>query len=163
MKSWIPFTIVSLIMISGEPYFTTSNKSFNMENNTYPVRLINVSINKPAPDVYRFASNPENFPKWMDFVKSIKKDGDIWIGETNLGPFRFKMVPKNEFGIIDHHVTIPSGEVVFNPMRVMENNKGAEFIFTLFRMPGRSDKEFEEDARAVTKDLNKLKTVMEAQ
>jgi hypothetical protein len=163
MKSWIPLTIVSLIMISGERFVTTNNKSFNMENNTYPVRLINVSINKPASDVYRFASNPENFPKWMDFVRSIKKDGDIWIGETNLGPFRFKMVPKNEFGIIDHHVTIPNGDVVFNPMRVIENNKGSEFIFTLFRMPGRSDKEFEEDFQAVTKDLNKLKTVMEAQ
>jgi hypothetical protein len=146
MKSWIPFTIVSLIMVSGERFVTTNHKSFNMENNTYPVRLINVSINKPASDVYRFASNPENFPKWMDFVKSIKKDGDIWIGETSLGPFRFKLVPKNEFGNIDHHVTLPDGQVVFNPMRVMDNNKGTEFIFTLFRMPGRSDKEFEEDA-----------------
>jgi hypothetical protein len=151
-------SLISLAFVSLAYNFLINN----MENTTYPVKLINVSINKPADQVYKFASNPENFPKWVAFVKSIKKDGEYWVGETTIGKLRIQFTPQNEFGIIDHHVTMENGDKVFNPMRVLSNNDGCEFIFTLFRMPGRSDKEFNEDAASVTKDLNKLKQVMES-
>jgi uncharacterized membrane protein len=168
MKSWICLIVASLIVtICGREatgtYKLLNNKSVTvMENTTYPVKLINVSINKPATDVYRFASDPKNFPEWVAFVQSIKKEGDSWKAESSLGSIRIKFTPQNEYGIIDHHVTLPNGEKVHNPMRVLDNNKGSEFIFTLFRMPGRSDAEFNEDANAVAKDLQKLKTIMES-
>jgi hypothetical protein len=167
MKSWIPPLCALFLVFFFEPYVSSGHKFFDnkriktMENNTYPVRLINLSIEKPASDVYRFASNPENFPKWVAFVKSIRKQGDIWIGETTLGTLRIKFSAANDFGVIDHDVTLPTGETIYNPMRVIANHNGCEFVFTLFRMPGRSDNEFEEDARAVTKDLQKLKEIME--
>jgi Predicted integral membrane protein len=128
---------------------------------TYQVRYISVSVNKPANDVYQFASNPENFPKWVAFIQSIRKEGDFWVAESGLGNIKIKWAPKNEWGILDHYVTLPNGETVYNPMRVISNNNGSEFIFTLFRMPGRSKKAFNEDAQAVTADLNKLKEIME--
>ncbi|MFX1705496.1 hypothetical protein PV783_16135 [Chitinophaga sp. CC14] len=46
-------------------------------------------------------------------------------------------------------------------MRAIANNNGCEFTFTLFRMPGKTDSEFNEDAAAVTKDLQNLKEIME--
>lgn len=55
----------------------------------------------------------------------------------------------------------PTGETVTNPMRVLRNNKGSEFIFTLFRMRGRTDEEYEADAKAVSADLQQLKTIVE--
>ena len=129
---------------------------------TYPVKNINVSINKPAKDVYQFVSNPENFPKWVQFVKSIARLGDSWTAQTDLGTIKMKFAPQNEFGIIDHHVTLANGDTIYNPMRVIPNNKGCEFIFTLFWLPDRSETEFNEDAKAVTNDLNKLKEIMES-
>ena len=124
---------------------------------TNKVRNISISINKPASEVYQFTSNPENFPKWVAFIKSVSKEGDIWLGKSDLGDIKIKWSPLNEFGILDHHVTLPNGETVYNPMRIISNNKGSEFIFTLFWIPGRTEKEFNEDAQSVTKDLQKLK------
>ena len=103
---------------------------------TYPVKNISVSINKPAHEVYQFASNPENFPKWVAFIRSVSRQGDLWIGKTDQGDIRIKWPSPNEFGIIDHQVTFANGETVNNPMRIITNNKGCEFVFTLFRMPG---------------------------
>lgn len=72
-----------------------------------------------------------------------------------------EFTPRNTFGIIDHQVTLENGNTVYNPMRVIANNKGCEFIFTLFWLPGRSEAEFNADAKAVTNDLHKLKEIIE--
>lgn len=129
---------------------------------TYPVKNISVSINRPADEVYRFASKAENFPKWVAFVRSISRQGDLWIGKTDQGDIRIKWPAPNEFGILDHEVTLTNGQTVNNPMRVIANNKGCEFVFTLFWMPGRTQAEFEEDAKAVAADLQILKEIMES-
>ena len=68
---------------------------------------------------------------------------------------------KNKFGILDHDVTLPSGEKIYNPMRVFPNNDGSELIFTLYQRPDMPDQMFAEDAEAVTKDLEKLKSLLE--
>lgn len=128
---------------------------------TYPVKNISVSINRPADEVYQFASDPEHFPQWIAFIHSMTKQGDIWIGKTDQGDIKIKFAPQNDFGVIDHEVTFPNGEIFHNPMRAIANNKGCEFTFTLFRMPGKTDQEFNEDAKAVTADLQKLKEVLE--
>lgn len=128
---------------------------------TYPTQNISVSINRSAEDVYQFASNPENFPTWIDFFKSIAKQGDIWIAKTDMGNIKIKFAPLNDLGIMDHKVTFPDGQTVNNPMRVVPNKDGSEFIFTLFWLPERTEKEFNEDAKAVTKDLQKLKEILE--
>jgi len=36
-----------------------------------------------------------------------------------------------------------------------------KFTFTLFKLPGRTEEEFTEDAKAVKADLQKLKEIME--
>lgn len=58
---------------------------------TYPVKNISISINRPADEVYQYASNPENFPEWISFIKSMTNQGDIWIGETDLGDIKIKL------------------------------------------------------------------------
>src|SRR5688572_21556263 len=133
----------------------------NANTMTYPVKTISISINKPAEDVYLFASDPENFPKWIDFIKSMTRQGDVWIGKTDNDDIKIKFAPHNDFGIIDHQVTFANGQKVYNPMRVIANNKGCEFSFTLFWMPDKTENEFNEDAKAVTEDLQTLKRVLE--
>jgi hypothetical protein len=123
---------------------------------------INVSIDRPADTVYEFASNPENLPKWAAGLgESIKNvDGD-WIAESPMGRIKVKFADKNKFGVLDHDVTLSSGTKFYNPMRVFPNNDGSELIFTLYRQPDMSDQMFAEDADAVTRDMRKLKTLLE--
>jgi hypothetical protein len=129
---------------------------------TYPVKHISVSINKSVEEVYQFTSKPENFPKWIAFIKSMSNHGQFWIGKTDIGDLKIKFAPLNDFGILDHHVTLANGVTIINPMRVVPNNKGCEFTFILFWMPDKTEKEFNEDAAAVTKDLQKLKELLES-
>ena len=73
-----------------------------------------------------------------------------------------KLTAPNLFGILDHHVTLPTGETVYNPMRVVGNSDGSEVIFTVYQRPGIADEQFAADVQAVARDLETLRTVLEA-
>jgi hypothetical protein len=62
-------------------------------------------------------------------------------------------VERNEHGVLDHDVTLPSGETVYNPMRVIADGSSCEVVFTLRRRPETNDEDFARDAEAVTADL----------
>ena len=119
-------------------------------------------IDRPASEVYEYASEPANLPRWAPGLgSSVEKIDDRWFVETSEGRAGFAFVPRNEFGVLDHDVTLPSGEVVSNPMRVIADDHGCEVVFTLRRRPGMSDEDFEADADAVAADLGRLKQVLE--
>ena len=129
---------------------------------TLPVKNISISINRSKEDVYQYASDPENFPKWLAFVKSISKKSDtIWEAETSMEKIEIDFTKKNEFGIIDHTAKLPDGTTVNNPLRAIANKNGSEVVFTLFQMPGKTDNEFEHDADLVKTDLSTLKKILE--
>ena len=129
---------------------------------TFKSQHISVSSNRPADQVYEFASNPENLPKWAAGLSgSIRNVNGDWIAESPMGKVKVKFADKNKFGILDHDVTLPSGTKVYNPMRVFPNNDGSELIFTLYQRPDMSDQMFAEDVEAVATDLEKLKTLLE--
>ena len=81
--------------------------------------------------------------------------------ETPQGPAQIWFAEKNDFGVLDHYVTLASGVEVYVPMRVVPNGSGSEVIFTLFKTPEMSDKQFAEDAGMVQRDLRTLKSVLE--
>ena len=137
-------------------------KSVKETSMTFESQHVSVSINRSADQVYAFASNPENLPKWAAGLSgSIKNVNGDWIAASPIGSVKVKFADQNVFGVLDHDVTLPSGEKVYNPMRVFPNNDGCELIFTLYRRPGTSDEMFAEDAQAVTRDLKKLKALLE--
>ncbi|RUO29557.1 SRPBCC family protein [Aliidiomarina soli] len=127
------------------------------------VKHLSTYINRTPQDVYAFASNPENLPIWAAGLASseVKKDGDVWVADAPFGKVKIRFVQANAFGVMDHDVELDSGVVVHNPMRVVPNGDGSEFIFTLLRQPGMSEEQFVEDAQAVEKDLRTLKTFLE--
>ena len=119
-------------------------------------------IDRPAGAVYEYASDPANLPRWAPGLgSSVEKTGGRWFVETSMGRVGFAFAPRNDYGVLDHDVTLPSGEVVCNPMRVIADGSGCEVVFTLRRRPGMSDAEFGEDAAAVAADLGRLKQVLE--
>lgn len=129
----------------------------------YPSKQISVSIKRSVSDVYDFASKPMNLPKWAAGLSgsSIVKEGEQWIVESPMGRVKVKFAEPNQFGVIDHDVTLPSGEVNHNPFRVLKNGDGSEVVFTLYRMPKMSDEDFQRDAAMIRSDLNKLKSILE--
>lgn len=129
---------------------------------TCQVRHISVSIDRPPGEVYAFASNPANLPQWATGLSgSIRKINGEWIADAPAGKVKIRFAARNEFGILDHEVTLESGVKIYVPMRVIANNKGSEISFTLMRQPEMSDEKFAEDARWVEKDLGKLKALLE--
>lgn len=125
-------------------------------------RHVSISIDRSAEEVYNFASNPENLPKWAAGLSgSIMNVNGDWVAESPMGTIKVKFAHKNVFGILDHDVTLPSGETFYNPMRVFPNKDGSELIFTLYQRPGMSDGDFRHDEDLIKADLERLKTLME--
>jgi hypothetical protein len=79
-----------------------------------------------------------------------------------MGRVGFAFAPRNELGVLDHEVTLPSSEAFYNPMRVVPDGDACEVVFTLLRQQGMTDKEFERDAAAVAADLATLKRLLES-
>ncbi|MGL4286003.1 MAG: SRPBCC family protein [Phreatobacter sp.] len=126
-------------------------------------RIVHVSIARDWRAVYDFAADPANLAHWAAGLGTNPvRRGDFWTADGPEGPVTIRFVARNEFGVLDHVVTLPTGVDVAVPLRVVANGGGAEVILTLFRLPGLSDADFAGDAGAVTRDLARLKTIMEA-
>lgn len=83
-------------------------------------RHVSERIDRRAADVYAYASDPANLPQWASGLGSSVENVDgQWFVETTSGRVGFAFVERNPYGVLDHDVTLPSGEVAYNPMRVM--------------------------------------------
>ncbi len=78
-----------------------------------------------------------------------------------MGDAKVKFADGNPFGVLDHEVTLESGEKFYNPMRVFRNQGGCEVVFTLFRQSAMSDRQYADDEQAILRDLDKLKKILE--
>jgi Polyketide cyclase / dehydrase and lipid transport len=126
-------------------------------------RHVSERIDRPADEVYEYAVDPSNIPEWAPGLGSGVENVDgRWFVETSMGRVGVAFAERNAFGVLDHEVTLPSGEVVSNPMRVFADGDGSEVVFTVRRRPGMSDDDFAEDAAAVAADLARLKRILES-
>ena len=129
----------------------------------HDVQHVSISIARPPREVYEFASDPRNLPRWAAGLarSEVRPDGDGWVADAPFGKVRVRFAPRNPYGVMDHDVTLESGVTVHNPMRVVPNGEGSEFVFTLIRQPGTSDAELAKDRAAVEADLQRLKRLLE--
>lgn len=130
----------------------------------FPSRHLSVSIARPWREVYDFAREPANLPQWAaglagSTVEPI--DGD-WVTDSPMGRVKVAFAQPNEFGVLDHDVTLPTGEVVTNPVRVFANGDGCDVVFSVRRRADMSDADLERDAGLVEQDLRTLRALMEA-
>ncbi|MFC3108328.1 SRPBCC family protein [Undibacterium arcticum] len=130
---------------------------------TFESSTLSVRIERDWHEVFDFVSVPENFPKWASGLgAAIRRSGDAWIAATEHGPVRVRFSARNDFGVLDHYVLPDNGDEIYIPMRVIANGAGSEIVFTLFRLPGVSDRQFAEDRAWVQRDLAALKQLLEA-
>lgn len=129
---------------------------------TMTSRIVHLSIERPWKEVYAYAADPARMPEWAAGLASgLTRKDDEWIASGPLGDVRVMFAAPNDYGVIDHIVTLPDGTEVYNALRVTPNCDGAEIAFTLLHMPGMSDADFERDAAAVFADLTTLKNMLE--
>ncbi|MFF1692660.1 SRPBCC family protein [Streptomyces sp. NPDC058257] len=96
-------------------------------------RHLSVHVDRTADEVYAYASDPVNLPAWAHGLGgSIEKIDGRWVaGSSPMGRVVVTFVPRNDLGVLDHDVTLPSGETV------------------------------DRDADTVAGDLNRLRELME--
>jgi hypothetical protein len=111
-------------------------------------RHVSIAIDRSPADVYAFVVEPHNLPRWA-------------AGLDRLGDILLRFTDRNTLGVLDHVVTLPSGESALNPLRVLSNGDGSEVVFSLFRLPGLTAEAFEADVAAVARDLERLRSLLE--
>ena len=129
----------------------------------YETCTVTLSIAAPWQAVYDFMRDPAKLPQWASGLASgIRQEQGRWLAESPMGTVEVRMAARNDFGVLDHDVVLPSGQVVYNALRVMPNRDGCEVAFTVFRTEGRDAAAFAADVAHVEKDLRALKALMEA-
>jgi hypothetical protein len=82
-----------------------------------------------------------------------------------MGQVTVEFTPPNAFGVLDHVVRLPSGEAVYNPLRVIPggvHEARCEVLFTVRRRDGMTAEQFDADVAAVAADLETLRRLVEA-
>jgi hypothetical protein len=127
-------------------------------------RHVSTFVDRPASAVYAVAADPLRLPEWAAGLagSEVERDGDAWATDSPMGRVRFGFVPRNDLGVLDHTVTLPTGESVLNPMRVVPvDDETCEVVFTVRQRAGMGDDDLERDAQAVARDLAALKELVE--
>jgi hypothetical protein len=127
-------------------------------------RQLSEHIERPAQVVYDYVSDPRNLPEWAPGLvgsAAMEREGDGWGFDSPDGRVVLEFAPRNDYGVLDHWVTLPSGGPFYNPMRVTTDGDGTEVTFSVRRPPGTSDADFDRDCGLVAADLASIKRVLE--
>jgi hypothetical protein len=125
-------------------------------------RHLGERIGRAPAEVYEYASDPANLPYWAPGLgTSVEEAVGQWFVRTPEGRAGFAFAARNDYGVLDHHVWLPRGEIIYVPVRVIADGNGSEVVFTLRRQPGMTDEEFARDAGLVAADLARLRQLLE--
>src|SRR4051794_10972298 len=124
---------------------------------------VGMTIERAAREVYEYAATPANLSDWAAGLahQPVQEIDGQWVVESPLGRVVVAFAPPNEYGVLDHDVTLPSGQTVTNPLRVIANGDGCDVVFSVRRQPGMSDADFAADVESVTEDLASLRSILE--
>ena len=130
-------------------------------------RHVSTWIEASPESVYEFAADPQTWPKWAAGLAEggLRQTADGWVADSPMGQVTVEFTPPNGFGVLDHVVRLPSGEAVYNPLRVIPGGVGeahCEVLFTVRRRDGMTAEQFDADVAAVAADLETLRRLVEA-
>ncbi len=129
----------------------------------YEAQVVTEPTAVSAQVVYEFARHMENLPRWASGLSSgIERRGGRWITQSPMGEVQVVMAAANEFGVLDHDVTLPDETIVHNAFRVTPAGSGCVLTFVVLRLPGTSQEAFDADVAHVRKDLKALRQFVEA-
>jgi hypothetical protein len=140
-----------------------TEKPDKQEAGMHEATTISISIARDWREVYDAIWRPEFFPRWASGLANadLKKDGERWRVQGPDGPITIRFTGQNAYGVMDHYVELGNGGTVYIPLRVFQNDAGAEVALTLFRQPDMSPDKFEADAQWVRRDLAALQRLFD--
>ncbi|PEG59598.1 SRPBCC family protein [Mycolicibacterium boenickei] len=129
-------------------------------------RHVSVWIDVTPEAVYSYASDPRQLATWAAGLAEggLRLTGRGWVADSPMGEVTVEFTATNALGVLDHVVRLPSGEAVYNPMRVVPAGPdvpSCEVVFTVRQRPGMTDDQFEADVAAVAADLETLRRLLE--
>jgi uncharacterized protein YndB with AHSA1/START domain len=108
-----------------------------------------------VPDrVFEYVRVPENQPSWaVNFALSTRPLSDgRYVMRTPFGEMVYRVEAEPRCRTVDFVFEAPGGENVL-PTRVVPHGSGAVFTFTIHRVPGMSDVEWEGGGGGSTRSL----------
>jgi hypothetical protein len=128
---------------------------------SWPVRHISRFIARPPAEVSAFLADHRNLPKWAQGLSAgVREEEGVVVSESPMGSVRVRFAAGAELGIFDHDVTLPDGQTFHNPLRVLRNDGGSEVVFSLYRVAGVSNEDYERDAATIAADLERLSAAL---
>ena len=125
-------------------------------------RHVSTVVRRDPAEVYAYARDPAHLPRWAAGLAQgeVEVVDDAVVVDSPMGRVSVTFVAGNDLGVLDHDVTLPSGVVVTNPLRVLAHPDGAELLFTV-RQLTMTEGELDRDAATVHDDLLRLKGLLE--
>jgi len=94
----------------------------------YHSRTISITIDQNWLDIYEAYWRPQDFPKWASGLSRsiLTHDGVRWNAEDPDGSVNIRFTGHNQFGVMDHYLSVNDGPEIYVPLRVIQNGDGAE-------------------------------------
>jgi hypothetical protein len=120
-----------------------------------------LTVNKPANQVFDFFSNIKNM-EIGGAIKSVTKgEGDWWqFDHAVAGKGKMKVTPVSDFGILDHEF-VGAGLEWKVYVRVVPNKEGSTTTWTFMRPDGLTDGQFQEQLKGFDLEINNWKKSLE--
>ena len=123
-----------------------------------------ISIDAAPEQVFDLVSDPARLPDWaIGFAKTVRRENGGWIVTTGSGedvPVRVETDAR--LGVVDYTMSPAPGLELPARTRVVPNEQGAEYVFTMFQPPGMPDEAFDAQLAELGRELIVLKARAES-
>jgi Polyketide cyclase / dehydrase and lipid transport len=123
-----------------------------------------VRIDAGPGQVFELVSDLARLPRWaIGFAKEIRRENGDWIVTTRSGDeVSIRVEADAALGVVDYFMSPAPGEELPARTRVLPNEDGAEYVFTMFQPPGMPDATFDAQMAELARELTVLKAYTES-
>lgn len=121
-----------------------------------------ISIAAPPETVLELLGDARRLPEWAPaFAVAVEPIGEDWLIDSGAGQFRIRLRVSPEHGTVDLRPPNDAGSEAH--MRVVKNEDGSEFVFTLLFPAGADEAAIALQMATVDTELPTVRDLCEAQ
>jgi polyketide cyclase/dehydrase/lipid transport protein len=121
-----------------------------------------ISIAAPPETVLGLLGDARRLPDWAPaFARAVEPAGGDWLINPGAGQFRIRVRLDEEYGTVD--LLRPEDPSRGAHMRVLNNEAGSEFVFTLVFPVGADDESIAKQMTTVEAELRTVRDLCQAQ
>jgi hypothetical protein len=121
-----------------------------------------ISIAAPPQTVLELLADARRLPDWAPaFAQAAEPAGEDWLIDSGAGQIRIRVRVSPEYGTVD--LVRPQDLTRGAHMRVLTNEEGSEFLFTLVFPVGTDDESIAQQMTTVEAELRTVRDLCEDQ